>query len=256
MLFLLATTGLLFAWNLTAMAQAKYTPGDRVECEITGTLPGKYWMKGSIMPFQPGDFGPGMQPDGSWYHFKSDANGVEYPCKPQHIRPIVGAKTTPKDNKDATTEGAADIKEAVRGNRDDAAVGATDSFLNCPIEQKQVKIGSRPDSELFKKIIRCSKGEKPVEKGDEGAVKVDVSAIQIGAARPWSYSQDSGNSKPGTVVYPVKATYTVKTLYRTATDVQENWIRILNFYVNAFGEWQIGSEEPIKSPKLVRVPKD
>jgi (p)ppGpp synthase/HD superfamily hydrolase len=39
-----------------------------------------------------------------------------------------------------------------------------------------------------------------------------------------------------TIVYPVKATYPVKTFYRRATEVNEGWIRILNFYVNAFGE--------------------
>lgn len=124
------------------------------------------------------------------------------------------------------------------------------------LEQKQVKKGSGPNAELIKKLICCKKGEKSVEKGDEGAVKVDISTIQIGASRPWSYSQDLGNVKPGTVVYPVKTTYTVKTLYRKATEVEDNWIRILNFYVNAFGEWQIGSEEPVKNPKVKRIPNN
>lgn len=32
------------------------------------------------------------------------------------------------------------------------------------------------------------------------------------------------------------------------------WIRILNFYVDGFGEWQIGSEEPVKSATTQRVP--
>jgi hypothetical protein len=123
------------------------------------------------------------------------------------------------------------------------------------VKQKPTRNGARPDAELLKKIIRCAKGEKAVEEGDEGAVTVEISAIQIGASRPWSYSQDLGNAKPGTIVYPVKATYTVQTFYRTATEVEEGWIRILNFYVNAFGEWQIGSEENVKSPKVRRIPK-
>jgi hypothetical protein len=38
--------------------------------------------------------------------------------------------------------------------------------------------------------------------------------------------------------------------------VEENWIRIFNFYVNAFGEWQIGSEENVKSPTVKRIPKN
>ncbi len=67
--------------------------------------------------------------------------------------------------------------------------------------------------------------------------------------------QDQGNGKAGTLVYPVKATYTVNTFYRTATEVEEGWIRILNFYVNASGEWAIGSEENVKSPKVQRIQK-
>ena len=136
-----------------------------------------------------------------------------------------------------------------------SAVGADAGFLVCPVAQTAVKNGAKPDAELFKKIIRCKKGEKAVKPGDEGAVKVDVTALQVGASRPWSYRQDSGNGTAGTLVYPVKATYSLSTLYRKATEVEENWVRILNFSVNAFGEWEIGSEEPVKSPETKRIPK-
>ena len=128
-------------------------------------------------------------------------------------------------------------------------------MLDCPIAQKSVKNGAKPDAELFKKIVRCKKGEKTVKKGDEGAVRVDVTALQVGSSRPWSYRQDSGNGQVGTLVYPVKASYTVSTFYRSATEIEEGWIRILNFSVNPFGEWEIGSEEPVKSPTTKRVPK-
>lgn len=245
-----AAVVMMFVASSQATAQSKYKVGDRVECEITGTLPGKHWMKGTVTPFQPGDFGPGVEPDGSWFHFKADANGVEYPCKPEHIRVMGAAQTSAKENEVKETEAT---KEVVK--EDQARPSIEGDFLDCPVKQTQVKNGSHPDAELLKKVIRCSKGEKAVERGDEGAVKVEVSSIQIGASRPWSYSQDSGNAKPGTVVYPVKTTYTVKTLYRAATEVQENWIRIVNFYVNAFGEWQIGSEEPVKSPAIKRIPR-
>ncbi len=246
----IAIVGLMLAASSQVNAQAKYKVGDRVECEITGTLPGKHWMKGTVTPFQPGDFGPGVEPDGSWFHFKADANGVEYPCKPEHIRMMAAAKTSTNENPVKET---AEVKEVVKENQDGPSVPG--DFLDCPVKQSPVKNGSRPDAELAKKIVRCTKGEKTVEKGDEGAVRVDISSVQIGASRPWSYSQDNGNAKPGTVVYPVKTTYTVKTLYRAATEVQENWIRIVNFYVNAFGEWQIGSEEPVKSPAIKRIPR-
>jgi hypothetical protein len=240
----LAAIAFMFAAGSYATAQAQYKVGDRVECAITGT--GKYWMKGTITPFQPNDFGPGGEPDGSWFHFKADANGVEYPCKPEHIRPLAGTKAVTKAPVKPTEETPQEVAE----DKDDAP--AAGDFLDCPIAQKQVRNGARPDAELVKKIIRCAKGEKADPKG-EGSVKVDVASVQIGAARPWSYSQDIGNAKPGSMVYPVKATYTVSTIYHTATEVSANWIRIINVYVNAFGEWQTGSEEPVKSPSFKRI---
>jgi hypothetical protein len=238
----------LFAANYDVAAQ-NYKAGDRAECEVTGNPNGKYWVKGTIQPFKDGDFGAGVEPDGSWFRFKADANKVEYFCKPDVLRPIAGTetkqpvKTKPNPQPEETTP------------EEENETMPDGDFVECPVEQKQVKNGARPNAELAKKIIRCKKGEKAVEEGDEGAVTVEISAIQIGASRPWSYSQDLGNAKPGTVVYPVKATYTVKTHYRTATEVEEGWIRIFNFYVNAFGEWQIGSEENVKSPKVKRIPK-
>jgi hypothetical protein len=241
----IATFVFMFAGQSTVVAQDKYKTGDRVECEVTGNPNGKYWEKGTVLDFRAND-----QPDGSWYRVKADSNKVEYYCRVEHIRPIAGGTQTKTENRVERT-GATEEKPIAEVND----IPAGGDFVECPAKQKQVRNGSRPDAELLKKIIRCAKGEKAVEEGDEGAVKVEVSDIQIGTSRPWSYSQDLGNAKPGTVVYPVKATYTVKTFYRTATEVEEGWIRILNFYVNAFGEWQIGSEENVRSPKVKRIQK-
>ena len=239
---------LLLGVNFPAAAQTlQYKSGDRVECDTTES--GKWWTKGTVQPFQKGDFGGGQEPDGSWYRFKADYNGVEYPCKPKFMRSIAGAKTEKPTNNEKPQQTEREIT-----NEENETVTNGD-FLECPVEQKQVKKGARPDAELVKKIIRCKKGEMAVTEGEEGAVKVEISSIQIGAARPWTYAQDQGNGKAGTLVYPVKATYTVKTFYRNATEVEEGWIRILNFYVNAFGEWQIGSEETIKAGKSKRINK-
>lgn len=243
----IAVITFIFVENSSAEAQIKYNSGDRVECDSTET--GKWWTKGTIMPFQKGDFGGGQEPDGSWYRFKADYNGVEYPCKPSFIRKIAGAKT---ENK---TQENTNAQQADLPKQNEVDISADEDFLECPVEQKKVRNGAKPDAELFKKIIRCKKGEKSVEQGEEGAVKVDVAAFQIGASRPWIYGQDI-EGKPGTVVYPVKATFTVKTLYRNATEVEENAIRILNFFVNSLGEWQIGSEELVKSAKFRRLPKN
>ncbi len=242
----IAAIFLALVGNATGQAQGKYNPGDRVECNTIGSSEPKYekfYEKGTVLPFRDGD-----QPDGSWYRVKADSNKVEYYCKIEHIR-LIASTNTNTPNKVETTGGT---KQATQ---EENKTSGKDNFVECPIKQKQVKNGARPDAELFKKIIRCKKGEKAVEEGDEGAVTVDISAIQIGVSRPWSYSQDLGNAKAGTIVYPVKATYTVKTFYRTATEVEEGWVRILNFYVNAFGEWQIGSEENVKSPQVKRIQK-
>ena len=128
--------------------------------------------------------------------------------------------------------------------------------ITCPIEQKSVKNGAAPDIELFKKLVRCKKGEKAAPKGEEGSVKVDISAIKVGDSRPWSAREDLGGGKVDTIVYPVKVTYSVTTYYRKATEYSDNWERVLNFYVNSFGEWQIGSEESISAGKFKRVNKD
>jgi hypothetical protein len=247
LLIAIAALVLTLVGNSTGQAQGKYKPGDRVECNTVGSTAAqyeKYYEKGTVMPFRTTD-----QPDGSWYRVKADSNKVEYYCRVEHIR-ATAATSTNKPNQ-VETNGETDKPV----NKDENKTLAKGDFVECPVKQKQVKNGARPDAELFKKIIRCKKGEKAVEEGDEGAVTVEISAIQIGAARPWRYSQDLGNGKAGTIVYPVKATYTVKTFYRTATEVEEGWIRILNFYVNAFGEWQIGSEENVKSPQVKRIQK-
>ncbi len=247
LLTIVFASGFLFAANSAAQAQVKYRPGDRVECDSTET--GKWWTKGTIMPFQKGDFGGGKEPDGSWYRFKADYNSAEYPCKPSFVRPVAGAEAK---NPVKAEEAPRGDKQRPSKESDNLAAG---DFVACPVDQKQVNGSARPDAELFKKIARCKKGEKAVRAGDEGAVMVEIGAVQIGASRPWSYSQDRGNAKPGTVVYPVKTTYTVKTFYRNATEVEEGAVRILNFYVNAFGEWQIGSEEPVSSAKTKRIPR-
>lgn len=208
-----------------------------------------------MLPFRPGDFPAGVEPDGSWYRVKVDANGVEYYCKVEFIRPVAGATNANKRKAEEPTGEPREGREEQGAEDEGETASDVRPTLECPVEQNPAGKGARPNAELFKKIIRCKKGEKSAE-NSEGTVTVDVSALQIGSPRPWSYSQDIGNAKPGTTVYPVKATYTVKTHYGTATEVEENWIRIFNFYVNAFGEWQIGSEENVKSPAVKRIPKN
>ena len=134
----------------------------------------------------------------------------------------------------------------------DNTLSADRPILNCPVQQNPVKKGAQPNLELFKKIIRCNKGEKPAAKGFDGAVTIEVTALQVGTPRKWQYARDIGGG-PNVIIYPVKTTFTYKTFYRSSTQVSENWIRIINFHVNEFGEWTTGSEESIKMGELKNI---
>lgn len=222
----------------------KYKPGDRVECDKAGI---DYWEKGTIMPFQKND-----RVDGETYRVRLDhfARSGTYLdgifCQTKRIRPLGGKPFEPE--KTAIPVGEATTDE-------DNTLSADRPILACPVSQTKVTNGARPNTELFKKIIRCNKGERAAAKGYDGAVTVDVTELQIGTPRKWIYGRDLGG-KPGTTVYPVKATFHYKTFYRDRTEVSQNWIRVFNFYVDEFGEWKIGSEESVKAGETVNVPRE
>jgi hypothetical protein len=109
----------------------------------------------------------------------------------------------------------------------------TGQLYNCPVQQTRVANGAKPNNDLFKKLVQCSKGEKALQKVLMASVTIDITAMQIGSPRKWEYLRDSGGG-PGVIIYPVKVTYTEKVFYRDVTRVSENWIRVLNFYVNKF----------------------
>lgn len=228
----------------------KFRPGDRVECDTLGI--GK-WYKGTVLAYE-GKDEPGLERDRSGkYHYIHRVrldNDLQRPeggiCFTDRTRLLTGAAAIvpPAD----TSVGRATVDE-------NNTLSADRPIIECPVPQPKVKNGSRPGAELLRKLIRCSKGEKAASTGYDGAVTIDVVELEIGASRPWSYSRDLGSGKVGTLVFPVKATYTEKTFYRNRTAVAAGRIRILNFYVNALGEWQSGSEEHVKSPVLRDVPR-
>ena len=76
-----------------------------------------------------------------------------------------------------------------------------------------------------------------------------------GGTRPWQYGRDIGG-KPGTIIHPFKTTFHYKTFYRSSTQVSQNWISVINFFVNAFGEWETGSEESIKMGDTINIPRN
>lgn len=234
-----------------AQSGAKFKPGDRVECDAAGI---NDWLKGTVLPFKEND-NPGLEKDktGKFFYIhrvRLDKYASTKPdgglCFTDRTRLLTGAAATPPPVDNSVGKVTTDENNTLSADR---------PIMDCPVAQTKVRNGARPNAELIKKIVRCDKGELPAQKGLDGAVTVDVTAIQFGAPRPWSPIADSGDGKAGTTVHPVKVTYTVKTFYRTRTAVEENWVRVINFYVNSFGEWQSGSEEPVKSPKVKDIPR-
>ncbi len=222
----------------------KFKVGDRVEVDKAAI---DSWQKGTIMPFLKND-----RKDGTIYRVTLDdyarngmyLDGIEIP--PQRIRLINDAPY--QNEKTAVKVGKATVDA-------DNTLSADRPILSCPVQQSQVSKSAKPNLELFKKIIRCNKGEKAANKGYDGAVTVDVTSIQLGAPRKWQYSRDIGGG-PGITIYPVKATFTYKTFYRSSTQVSENWVSIINFHVNEFGEWTSGSEESIKMGETKNIPRN
>ena len=169
-----ALVTLLAASAGLASAQAKYSTGDRVLCNVVGMTDPKYekyYEKGTVLAFRRGD-----GEDGSWYRVKADSNGVEYYCKLDVLRPLAAAATlaVPK-------AAAAPAAPQAPAQRDAPALTA---FVQCPVAQPPSRNGARPDPALLMKLIRCAKGEKPVPPGQEGAVQVAVSAVQVGRHAP------------------------------------------------------------------------
>lgn len=229
----------------------KFKPGDRVECDTMGI--GK-WFKGTVLPYAKNDQ-PGASKDKSGKYFyvhrvRMDNEAALRPegglCFTDRTRLLTGAAAKPP---------AVDRSVGKVSVDKDNTLSADRPILECPVKQPKVKNGARPNAELLKKLIRCEKGEKRAAKGLDGAVTVDVTALQIGAPRRWNPILDSGDGRLNTLVYPVRVTYTMKTFYRTRTYVTQDWVRIINFHVNAFGEWQSGSEVPVKSPKTKNIPR-
>jgi hypothetical protein len=224
----------------------QYKVGDRVECD---RLQINVWEPGTVVPFQPTD-----RPNAGTIRVLMDhharqgtyADGVH--CRLEYMRPLASGKTAelPK------------LSVPIGKTTVDAhgTVSADRPILDCPVRQPKSRNGARPDPEVLKKVLRCAKGEKAAGKGLDGAVTVDVTGFELGGAIPWRPSRDIGDGRLGTVVYPAKVKYSVRTFNRTTVDVEDDLIKTVNFFVNPFGEWQIASEEVIKSAVFKSVPRN
>ena len=260
--------GVLLMTSAAGATGPAFKPGDRVECDTTGN--GSGFRKAKVVPFQPGDSYNGYTADSGYFRrVEIDGWGADrtIPCKVENLRaaPAVapapaprrgqapgrtarpgGIELPPATKPAPTTPAPAKTEVAT-----DGTVGADRPILDCPIKQPQERNGASPDLELLKKVFRCQYGEKPAAPGYDGAATVDVLSMQIGRSRKWRFNGATGGGDLGggdadTVVWPIRIEFTNKEHYRTSTTVWEGSIRIFNFFVNSFGEWQYGSAESVK----------
>lgn len=242
--------------------EVTYNVGDQVEVRWPGD---DQWYKAKVTAAKDGRYFIVYDADGNnaWYE-PERMRLVKAAERPQNqVQPTNNAANGTATNNTANKPvkpGAAPGKTVTakpKANADKyGTVLVNRPILIGPIKQSRVKNGARPNPELLKKLIRYRKGEKPAPKGQEGAVTIDISALQIGAPRPWNHLADTGDGLHNvTRVYPVKVTYTEKIWYYTRVEVYENSMRIINFHVDKFGEWKIGSEELVKSATVKSVPR-
>jgi hypothetical protein len=229
------------AFSAIAQDQPTYKVGDRVEAK-----PVSSWKKATIVAIDMSASAVVVRMDD-----EKDYTGAqrEYTTHINNLRPL--QETAAERQTQAAKQAVADktvVKLRVDENN---TVLADREILDCPVEQKSVKKGTRPNAQLLGKLIRCI-WEKPARTGMDGAVTMDLTPLQIGAPRAWNPRRDLGGSA-GTIVYPVKTTYTQKTFYRERIVVDE-YMGVFNCSINPFGEWGCGMAENKRKGESKSIP--
>lgn len=78
---------------------------------------------------------------------------------------------------------------------------------------------------------------RPAAAGYDGATTVVIHSVVIGRPRPWSIL-DGGGGNRGTKVWPAKVHWTLRTHYRTRTEVRERHWNV-SCFKNGFNEWVV-----------------
>ena len=178
---------------------------------------------------------------------------MEYTTHAGHLRLL--NETAEEKQTQAAKQTQADKNVGKLRVDENNTVLADRELLDCGnLKQKPVKNGARPDPKLLDKIIRCIWERPAVRKGVDGAVTMDLTPLQIGAARKWRLNNDIGTDGTlNTLVYPIKTTYTLKTFYRERTVVDE-YFGVFNCYVSTFGEWRCGMAENKRKGETKSIP--
>lgn len=238
-----------FALTFTAFAQAGapeqtiYKVGDRVEVDPQASAMSyqyKTWHKATVTKIGP--VGGGVH----GYYVRVDAEG----------------DSGPTDNYVMT--GSNMIRPLQEADKNDAKKGADDQEKKDEPEKEQKpatsecppsdEVNGKTQSDIFKSLILAQYVHKSKSEQDPTAT-VTFQTFKVGATHTWragvgGYSSDGPGGRAGTIVYPVKAVFTV------CTDVPgykpsgfRGWIKTRQdsntFYClkNQFGEWQCNMGE-------------
>lgn len=224
-LSIVAAVTIIFGATISASAQDKPTfkVGDRIECRTSGG--GNYWYKGNIVPFQDGDYYNGNAPDsGYFYRVKLDGSSNSVFCKTEQMRQLAGTnpvnavKADPKDDNQAETNPLAQDKNGT---------------VACPASDSDTD-GKGALEKSFRDAIRRD-FEKAADPGQDGQVTVTVQKISIGQAHPFRAYIDPNEAR-GKTIYPIRATFTACTDYRTRISLHKEE-RSFACYKNTTGEW-------------------
>jgi hypothetical protein len=243
----------IFALTLTASAQDNkvFRVGARVEVDPQAyslTNEHKKWHKATVTKVGPS--GGGVY----GYYVRIDAEGETGPqdkyvttdAEGTMIRALKGGDTN-ADEPPVENTGKKAIHESA-----DGTVLADREIIDCDFKQPTARNGSAPPPELMKKLIRCIfEKESPPE--SEGAQTVDIGEFQIGTPRKWIAYEDRSDGKPGTVIYPIKTTWTWKHFQRTYTTAQTK-VQIFDCNVNSFSNWECSPSTLIKDGPVKSIP--
>ena len=231
-LAIVAAVTIIFGASISASAQdkPKFNVGDRIECDNSGS--GKYWDKGTVVPFLEHDLYNGNTPEsGYFYRVKLDGSSGSPGstlCIAEQMRPL--AKTN--DGKNGADNKNADPKDDNKAETNPPAQDKNGAVA-CP--------ASDPDSNGKGALEKSFRGairkdfERAPDPGQDGRVTVTIQSLSIGQAHPYRAYIDPDEAQ-GKTIYPIRATFTACTDYNSSIHLLKRE-RAFACYKNIAGEW-------------------
>ncbi|HRH45507.1 MAG TPA: hypothetical protein PKY82_27965 [Pyrinomonadaceae bacterium] len=214
--------------NAAGEGGAKFKEGDRIEFSQNAACLGEQYSiptKGTIIQVNPGiannyvilaDPLPGQAP-----------KQMSIPLSRQDcaMRALGGA--APKFQTDKLL---VDENNTVLADRE---------LLDCDNLKHTGRNGSPPPVDLVKKLIRCLY-EQPSPNGQDGATRMDILDLTIGAPHRWNRNEDMGQGNASTLVYPVHVKWNQKTFYRSRNVETTGAEMMFTCFADTTNLWQCG----------------